>query len=244
MKIKALSLAIILIMQVPSFACELTTGYDNAKPFHYLNEDNVVVGTDADILREAMRIAECKISFLELPWIRTLQQVENGSVDIAIGAKATKERALFAHYSAPYKSIEHNLYTAKGKHGEVQSIEAFLDNNDRTLGVVIGWGYPPEIAQAINAISNVHKVSKFEQLPKMLELGRIDGMIATPKTLTQLYNPKEISNKFAVRARYQEKLHFLFSKKSVNKSFVDTFNKGLILLANNGRVDQTMESHK
>ena len=90
---------------------------------------------------------------------------------------------------------------------------------------------------------NIVEVTNFEQLPEMLERGRIDGIIATPSSLKSYTNKTNTMDSFAVRARYQEPLHFLFSKESVPEDVVLNFNKELSTLLKKGRVDAILESY-
>jgi polar amino acid transport system substrate-binding protein len=209
-----------------SFSCELKAGFDVSKPQHYFDEKGKVVGTDVEILKKLLSSTKCKVRFIELPWSRSLAMVESGSIDIAIGAKFTKERNQFAHFSAPYKTMQHALYTRKGFHDEVNSITSFLNNEKNTLGVMIGWGYPPEISKVINSINYKNKLTKLShlnQLVKMLKLERVEGIIYSPVTMS---THKERAL-FKQRALYQEKLHFIFSRKTTTKAFVDQFNKDI-----------------
>ncbi len=216
--------------------CQLKAGYDEAKPFHFRNEKGLVVGIDADILREVLDIMGCQLKFHELPWARTLLFIENGTIDIAIGAGFTEKRAQWAYYSVPYKFIDHWLYTQADKHINVNSIDTFLKKNLK-LGVVIGWKYPVEIRNALDnpEYSNlIVKVATFSQLPKILNLDRVDGIIAIPEQLRTEILRNKFSHQFVSRAHYKEELHFMFSKKSVLPKIVTDFNNTLYQLIYNG----------
>lgn len=225
----------------------ITAGYDEAVPYHYTNDTGIIVGSDADILREILSMINCTIEFKERPWPRTLLAVKSGQLDIAIGAKYTDERAEYAYYSAPYKTIQHWLYTLDNTHEDVKSLETFLKKGKRTLGVVTGWGYPPEIAAYINNDSykdSIEYVGTFEQLPKMLAAGRLDGIIANPENLAATIAHDKIAKKFVARARYEEQLHFLFSKKSVKPEIVQEFNAVLFKYFNEGRLKGILKKYE
>ena len=240
-----LSVTLFFFFPASAISCEFKVGYDESNPFHYSDEQGLVVGSDADILREATLPVACDLAFVKLPWSRTLSGVEQGTVDIAIGAKHTKERAAFAYYSVPYKVIQHWFYTMADQHEDVDSLSGFFLKG-KQLGIVRGWGYPPEIAIQINNQknkNNIVEVNTFEQLPEMLERGRIDGMIASPSNLKNYTDKTKAIDLFVVRARYQEPLHFLFSKKSAPRDVVLDFNKELSTLLNKGRVEAIIESY-
>lgn len=229
-----------------SHNCQLTAGYDEAKPFHYKNDSDVVVGIDADILRGVMNSIGCQITFQELPWARTLLYVETGTVDVAIGAGYKNARAQWANYSVAYKSINHWLYTRKNRHIDVDSIDEFF-NKGLTLGVVTGWGYPIEIRDALsnpNYSNLIIEVSDFEQLPKMLDANRINGIIAIPDQLKSKVVRNNFSHQFISNAQYQEDLHFMFSKESVPPRFVTDFNNALYQLIHNGHRSKILRKYE
>ncbi len=209
--------------------CKLVAGFDNTAPFHYLNTQNEVVGRDADILRAIAREIDCEIHFQELPWSRTLSYVEQGKVDIAIGAGFKESRAQWGYYSSPYKFIDHRLYTKKQHHVDVDSLEQFFANKLK-LGTMLGWGYPPEVRLILEKPEfkqQVIPVSQFPSLIKMLKADRVDGIMAIPDHLKrELYGHPDLAL-FRARAHYQEALHFIFSKKSVSPELVARFNNAL-----------------
>lgn len=222
-------------------AADLTAGYDQTPPYHYHDQSGRIIGIDVDFLREVGEKAGVNMVFLERPWIRTLKEVERGELDIAIGAKYTEERARFAHYSVSYKSIDHWVYTRKGEYGRVSSIEDFFASPDSVLGVVRGWGYPPELANVVYDEKNsdsIILVNDVKLLPRMLEAGRVNGIVITPEMLAEIGIAENKTYDFSIRAKYEEKLHFLFSKKSVSLHVVKKCNKAIEELLKKGRLEE------
>ncbi len=228
-------------------ACELIAGYEDEKPYHFKNNQGVVVGTDADLLREVLQNMGCNILFKEVPWKRTLDGVKEGKIDIAIGAKYLDKRAKFAFYSPAYKKIRHWLYTRKGEYSEVKSIDSFFNKKNAKLGVMRGWGYPPMIANALNNKENAESIIQtnyLEQLPKILDAGRCDGIIFTPETLENQIRNQKFNHDFTPIVHYEEELHFLFSKENVSADVVAEFNASLIKLVVQGYQNKIFEKYK
>lgn len=220
-----------------------TAGYDDERPFHYIDSTGTVVGTDADILRKAIEKTGCSVLFKKVPWSRTLMSVEEGTLGIAIGAKFTEERNRFAFYSSSYKGINHWVYTKKERHQGIYSLEQLVKQPRCRIGIVRGWGYPPEIAKLINNPQYKEKfneVNSFAQLPEMLKEGRLDGIIATPAMLQETVS---YHSEFDVRAKYSEKLHFIFSRKLVTEEFMKKFNTALKELETQGHIEEIMEKY-
>ncbi len=109
------------------------------------------------------------------------------------------------------------------------------------------WGYPPMIANALAKKENsgsLLKVNYPEQLLKMLDTGRLDGMIFTPATLKDQMQKESFNHEFMPIAFYEEELHFLFSKKSVSSDIVAEFNASLIKLIVEGDKQKIFEKYQ
>ncbi|PCJ60863.1 MAG: hypothetical protein COA79_07330 [Planctomycetota bacterium] len=222
----------ILIFSILSFsicADELQIAFEDLKPNHFFNLKKEVVGGDADVLKIIFKKMKIKFKFVEVPWKRTLFSIENGDmVDVGIGAKHTDARAKFAFYSEPYKSIQHHLYVLKNG-SKSKSLLNLLERK-KTIGLVIGWGYPKEISDLVELKkykNQIFRIAKFEQLPEMLSKKRVDSIIAEPAALISLPKGKIYESKCIVVEKFSEKLHFLFSKKRVKESVVKRFNNEL-----------------
>lgn len=228
-------LCVLVIESVFTEDTKLIAGYDIAKPFHYL-ENGKLIGIDIEILESVIDKTGYTIEYIELPWARTLLNVEKGQVDIAIGAGFNESRTQWGYYSLPYKHINHWLYTKKEHFDHITSIDDFL-NSGLILGIIIGWGYPIEIKLEISKElykDQLVKGKNIEQLLKLLELGRIDGLIAIPEMLDQPLVP---------RAKYKEDLYFIFSKSSVKPDYVAEFNNALLILINSGKRNEIMTKY-
>lgn len=172
---------------------------------------------------------DCKATYIEMPWVRGLHYIENGRIDMVIGAKFTLKRAEFAHYSNPYRSMKHHILILKTATGDWSDLKSFFDSK-KTLGAVIGWGYPPGIAKVIENpkyISQVQRAPAFNSLPNMLLYEHVDAIIAHLPSLKAITNEQQLKKVRSI-LQYEEPLHFLFSKKTVALSFVHRFNDNLL----------------
>jgi ABC-type amino acid transport substrate-binding protein len=226
-------------------ACQLSVAYDRAEPFHYLDADGKLIGSDVEILTAAMAGPGCALTFTEYPWARTLKRLAAGESDVGIGAGYNEERTAWAWYSASYRSIQHWLYTATDKHQAIASVGALLESG-ATLAVVIAWKYPEGIRLALDNPaykSQIVTVAVFEQLPQMLASGRVDAIIANPLVLAAERKKHGITAAFSPRAKYEEPLYFLFAKKSVPPAVVTEFNNRLFHLIAIGQRAAILAKH-
>ncbi|MHC4883496.1 MAG: substrate-binding periplasmic protein [Planctomycetota bacterium] len=244
---------LVALIGVATFLCStgmaaqtLSVGYDVEAPFHFTNDEGKVVGTDADLLRETLALIGVTPVFKRINWPRTLQGIEAGELDVAIGAKYTDERSAFAWYSGSYKQIAHYLYVQKGKHGKVETLRSFLQGGGK-LGIMRGFGYPPEVAATIGQEGVKPKLlaaNHVEQLPQLLDLGRVDGIVYNPQVMADQRANRDFKHVFEVRARYYERLHFLLSKKTVKPELVSRFNAALFKMMVEGRVEAIFQRYK
>lgn len=223
----------------PTSPCQLTAGFDEAVPFHFRDHQGQVIGSDAELLSQVLANIGCQLQFIERPWSRTLAGVQSGKIDVAIGAGVNPSRLPWGYYSVPYKHITHSIYTRSGFQLPGQSLETALAQDFR-LGVISGWGYPPRLREILDTPAykkNIEQVGSFTQLPKLLKLERIDGLISPQEMLLEYKKENNSANEFIEESQYQEDLHFIFSKKTVSPGIILDFNNELLKLIHSGQKD-------
>ncbi len=212
-----------------SHACDLKVAWTQDIPYHWKNEKGEVVGSEVRLLNSLLDKMDCKATYIEMPWARGLHYIENGKIDMVIGAKFTLERAEFAHYSNPYRVMKHHILVSKTTTEDWPNLESFFDSK-KTLGAVIGWGYPPGIAKVIENpkyINQVQRAPAFNSLPNMLLYEHVDAIIAHLPSLKAITTEEQLRKVHSI-FQYEEPLHFLFSKKTTYLPFVHHFNDNLL----------------
>ncbi len=206
---------------------KLKVGWETAKPFQFL-ENGKVNGLDVEVFTLVMNSLGCPFQFEEIPWERHLKEVENGQTDVAMGASITPERKKWGLFSIPYSGEAVYLY------GHKDHVTRFQFKNERELadlkikiGVIAGSYLGDEFDQLIREKKLIKNVNLFEftsekQLIDLLLTKRIDGFLYGGVSLNF---HKQIAHH--PQKMFEHEAFFMFSKKTVQQTFIDRFNAEL-----------------
>lgn len=228
----ALGLGLMLAMSDALAAeCTLSAGYEEEPPFHFSDESGAVRGLDADILRATAESVDCSVEFLEVPWNRTLLEVAEGRINIAMGARYLVERAEFAHYSAPYKTQRHSLIGFEPTVSSASTLEAHFKKSNSVL-VVRGWHYPDNIRNQIVLPEHQELVAVtpyFESALRMMLAGRADAVIGNITSVNTMLTDMAIPEGKTLSSAEigNEPLSFLLSRESVSPERALAFDAAL-----------------
>ena len=229
-----------LCMAAHAAACEKTVRWNDDPPFGQRAANGEITGITIDHVRETLRRLGCTARLLEMPWARALAELEAGRLDLLPGALPTAERARYAHFSAPGPVFSNALFvTSNGLKAKRFVKLADLRNGGFRLGAQIGVSYGADydaLMQDAEFVKQVQRVSSRQSLWKMLDAGRLDGVLAD-----QLTGRLEIAQ-LQLQDRIKEAGVLLphagasvaFSKKSIDQAFVDSFNKAFDAMQHDG----------
>lgn len=204
--------ALLLMISLPVAACELKVGWEEWKPYIYA-EKGQLKGADYDYLMRLSDAIDCRLTFIELPWIHALEQMEQGKLDLLSGASLIESHKAYARFSLPYRREDIVLVTASGE--KPRDINDWLSHN--RVGLIRGFQYPEVLMDALDNMNPVRKTEadSDEQLLRALESGsRFDGYISErvianyQRSQTRL--PLSITS---IPADDLEPLYFMLSKK-------------------------------
>ncbi|MCD8533181.1 MAG: transporter substrate-binding domain-containing protein [Saccharospirillaceae bacterium] len=169
-------------------------------------------GIEYQYLMALADAADCRLVFVELPWIRALQELEQGNIDVLYGASHSPERNRFATFSRPYRHEEMVLVTHQRR-----MTTDFSDWAPRNrIGLIRGFQYPFEIERILAGMPEPQKtiVSADDQLLMMILADRIDGYlverIVADWQRQQAANTLQITT---IAGAEQEPMHLMLSKQ-------------------------------
>lgn len=230
--------------------CRLRVGWEPYAIYTYADEAGKVSGADIDVMREIGRELGCEITFKEAPWTRVLLEVENGTIDVSTSTSRTPEREKFAWFSTSYRTTEMAIYVRRGEVGiyRLDNLGAVAKTGFR-LGVIAGYHYGPEFAELMRdpAFTGfVDEAIDYRTNIRKLMHGRIDGylvedvgvMLAEAKTLGVLDQIEQYP-----MAIPGEKLHLMFSRKTVKPELVEAVNASLARIMADGRLSKFVDRH-
>lgn len=229
--------------------CELRIGFEQWEPFQFKDNSGNFVGLDLEIVKAVLEETGCKANFIETSWQRLMVSIENGSMDIAMGASKAPEREEYAHFSIPYRDETYALFIRKNDSDKykIKKLDDLVENNLR-FGIVRGYYYGKPFHEAI-------KTPKLKELVeeardddtniRKLKTGRIQGCFIDPYAGATKLGKMDLLNEIVKSSFAVESgtIHAMFSKKSVSSDRVKVFDHGLQELKNNGRLAKIIQSY-
>ncbi|WP_163834031.1 substrate-binding periplasmic protein [Spartinivicinus ruber] len=119
-------------------------------PYMMKNPQGKVVGLDIRFIKAVFKQLNCPLTLVQLPWKRSLYEVQKGRVDFLGLASRVAEREQFAYYSTAYRLEQIRIAVRRGevKRWEIAKLEDLIGLNMR-LNVQLGAWYGPAYAKAI-----------------------------------------------------------------------------------------------
>ncbi|UUZ54906.1 transporter substrate-binding domain-containing protein [Massilia sp. H-1] len=240
---------LILLPMADSAACTKTVRWFDDPPYSFRQADGQIGGFDADLAREVLRRTGCSARFVNMPWARALVELESGNLDVLPGSFRSQQRERYAYFSIPVQQTPNVLYLSPAAAEKYRPATlAELGGTPFRLGVQIGVSYG-EHFEALKASpafhSNLVPVTLRRNAWRMMQMGRIDGMIADEASaeveLRQLgLEQTLLPSKIVVPT---DPVMFAFSKASVTADFVAAFDKQLQTLITNGQYRKLRERY-
>ena len=229
--------------------CEKTVRWNNDPPYSLRDAQGKVTGFYIDLIDEILTKMNCTMKLQEMPWARALSELEAGRIDILPGALETTERSRFALFSAPINYSPNTLFMKKTAIDKfnLKSLGDISKINFR-LGVQVNVAYGAEFDQLVKSpvfLKQLTTVYKSQNAWKMVDIDRIDGMIADEVTgLLELkaLNLEDTITKTNLVVSSSPGL-VAFSKKTIDKDFVEGFNQQLQAMISSGEYAKIYERH-
>lgn len=247
-----LALGWLLALAHPALAadCGIKTvrWFDDA-PYSFAGSNGEVRGFNADLMREALKRMGCTAKFVEMPWARALLELEAGRLDILPGALRKPERERFAYFSRAINRSPNVLFVHKNA-AAIYSIHKLADlvGTNFRLGTQIGVTYGPDfevLSKTPEFTARLTPVSLRKSAWKMMEVGRLDGIIADEATglseLQALGLSKDITRSSVVVS--VEPATVALSRMSVTEDFLKAFDRSLGSMLADGKYREIRERY-
>jgi polar amino acid transport system substrate-binding protein len=213
--------------------CKFILGFDVWEPYQYVDVAGNVGGLDVEVITAVVKEMGCDISYRHGTWIRSLEKLRNGEVDMLLGASKTGAREEYALFSDAYRKEEFSLYIRKDdeKHRAYQTIDSFIENGSR-IGIVDGYYYGPTISLLLDgtATSKFFMTSIIGELNVARLLDQdIDGFLEDSFIGASILRRKGLSDYIVAHGLTIQTgdIYVMFSKESVTAEQVANFNAAL-----------------
>ena len=187
-------------------------------------------GVCTEVARAVFSRLKTKIIITQYPWTRAIKLVFTGSNDGLFCAVYSEERNKYCYFpDEPIASLNYLMFIQKERSDQL-SFNSFADLSGKRIGVVRSFVYPKECIDYIETNSKVLEASIDEMNFKQLMVGRLDYAIADYANGILLINKLRLQNKVIPlfsKVIHEDKLHLIFSKKTITAEFVQQFSKEL-----------------
>jgi polar amino acid transport system substrate-binding protein len=162
-------------------SCEWRVGWEPYLPYQFAAEDGAVTGADIALMRVVASAIGCAVIFKQLPWARQLLELANGTLDVAMSASWTPERAEYARFSVPYRRADMAIFVRRGTVSQypLRALSEIPGIGFR-LGVILGYYYGPEfeeLKQNPGFAAYIDPAADYATNIKKLLHARIDGLL-------------------------------------------------------------------
>jgi polar amino acid transport system substrate-binding protein len=236
----------------PALGSTLSVRWNDDPPYSMTDSRDRLVGIDVDLTTEILSRMGYGVNFVKMPFARALRSLEAGVLDILPGAFIRPEREVFASF-AQAQFVNNNVLfetrTALIKWKLARLAD--LKGSGFRLGVQIEVSYGQEfdaLAKDPEFAKLFVPVAERAQLWRMAAVGRLDGVIADEVTARFELSQAGLSDQIlasgvVVSEANEEPATFAFSKKTVDASFVEQFNKIQRTLLKDGMVARILKKY-
>ncbi|MET0858058.1 MAG: transporter substrate-binding domain-containing protein [Telluria sp.] len=242
-------MAMSLLPALDAHACTKTVRWYDDAPYSYRGPDGQITGFDADLTRAILKRMGCEAVFVEMPWARALAELEAGRLDVLPSSFRSAERDAFAYFSKPSLQSPNLLYLGPKARSayKLSKLDDIIGTRFQ-LGVQIGVSYG-DVFDKLKANprfkENQVSITQRRNAWKMMELGRIDGMIADEASaaleLQQLGLADTLTPSGVIVSTNTAMV--AFSKRSVSPQDVAAFNKALQAMIADGEYRKIRERY-
>ncbi|MCL7942460.1 transporter substrate-binding domain-containing protein [Marinobacter sp. ATCH36] len=167
----------IIVLASPLVSAEngghsVTVGINHAPPYRVVGDEGVT-GLYVDIFNEIAERVGWDVRYVEAPFRRILLVMEEGVVDVMLGPLKTDERERMMAFVAPVFPPERKLFFY---YRDEYRINEYDDLYGKKIGVLDGASY----FETFDSDEKLTKepIARYENLMRMLELGRVDVVVA------------------------------------------------------------------
>jgi len=229
-----LGLLLMACLAVPVRAaesCELRVRWAEDPPY-FIPVNGHVEGLLIEELTETLSRMGCKPVWVQLPWARALVELQEGRIDVVAGALRRPDREAYAWFVDRRSEARNRLYMRTAdiaRLGDATTLAAVFKARLR-LGVQIGVVYGPEYTELVKEPAFralLTQASTRRSLWQMLDLGRVDGVLASEVNARWEVNELGLGPRLVATpvVLSPEPTYVMLSRRSVTPAQVEAFRE-------------------
>ncbi|WP_457352487.1 substrate-binding periplasmic protein [Roseateles sp. P5_D6] len=236
-----LSLTCLALAFLPASACELRVRWNPDPPYSMRDGQGHLIGMQTELVERTLERMQCRAVWVELPWARALVELQAGRLDLLPGALHRPEREAYAHWVEQHIAVANRLFVRAGREADFASATRLKEawRQGLKLGVQIGVVYGPDYAELLADPAfraTLTQASARRSLWQMLEIGRVDGVLASEATARWELGELGLAGRIVPTSVVvpHEPAQLMFSRRSVDAALVQRYREASEALERDG----------
>ncbi len=238
MKTVVIIFSTIILILSNSYAGEILR--ISAPPSIWLQyHENEISGPIGDLLKEIFEESNITIKHMSLPWVRSIEFMKSGELDMIPVIFFTNDRAEFMTFSKPFAQVPTSVFVPIKKMFKFERME---DLKGRKGVMMRGDSISKEFEQLRHEL-NVFEISDYEQAFRMLGSNSVDYAVAAKYGFLIHAKKKNYDKLFDILPNpiASRNLHFAISKKSEFLKYMPTIDQKIKELQTSGKMNNMIE---
>lgn len=245
-----LTLACLAFVALPLAACEMRVRWNPDPPYTMRDPAGRVTGLQVELIEQALQRLGCRAVWVELPWARALVELQAGRLDMLPGALRRPEREAYAHWVPQHIALSNRLFVRAGREAEFGTATRLQEawRPGLKLGVQIGVIYGPDYAEMLDNEAfraALTQVSARRSLWHMLDIGRIDGVLASETTARWELRELGLVDRIVATpvAVPHEPVQIMLSKRSIDAVMAQRYREASDALVKDGTLAHVLRRY-
>lgn len=229
--------------------CQLVLGFESWEPYQYTSVSGEVGGVDIEIAERAAAHINCVLEARQGTWRELLEWMQDGDIDLIMGASITSAREDYAWFSIPYRNEQFSLFIRSEEEPRyaMADIEGFLAEGYR-VGVVNEYFYGEELQMLMydSEFTDQFVGARLNELnlARLLD-GDIDGFLEDNLVAASIIRRRGLGD--SIQRHHiglpASEVYIMFSKSAVTEEEVMAFNAALRELMSNGYINDLIRRY-
>lgn len=217
----------------------LSTGYP---PFYFFDENKQPTGICVDIINQVAQAMNISVRYESYPWKRLLKHGKEGKVDAVMPLFKTDEREQFLAFPETGLIDEANRFFTSSSNS-IKYSGKLTDVVNHKIGVIDNYSYGKNFDNT--DFTNKTIVQDPKQLILLVQRKRIELGLGNSKVISYLAKKMDAADEihFLSPPVTISQLFIGFSKKRVDKDFVNQFNKQLQKLKTSKKYAEIIQAY-
>jgi polar amino acid transport system substrate-binding protein len=243
MRIFSALFLILLLNANSSFGCELVIRFVQYPPLSYLDEHDQWQGMDIEIVTELLKRVNCGYKLTSLIWVRAIDSLEKGKIDLMSNISKLPSREPFAYFIGPTRNEQIVLASLKSQPVTVKNLREF-NTHGKPIAIQRGADYGDTFADILAKTPNPKEhyltiPSNSMKLSLMLR-SRISGFIEEKVNIVHKLKTNPSFNKLSLHFEplHSNPVYFALSKNSITPALFTKMKKAFATMQQDGTLER------